>query len=459
MDKINNNNKFLSFRKNYSYFIYENFSINRGKNYLKATFHFNLAGTYFFNPEIEILPRSFYDFDSLGDEIIENLVFQIGMVELISYWKAACPPNVIIRSGNLSKEQILWWKKLYFNGLGEFFYLNEIETEPETFMEISSEGKPFPVSDIALNSNNVLVPVGGGKDSVVTLEILKNSEFQVLPFIVNPREASVRTIEIAGFNEDHSIFVNRTLDKELLKLNEMGFLNGHTPFSALLAFTSTLAALASGTKYIALSNENSANQSTVPGSKINHQYSKSLEFENDFSEYLKQYIHRELEYFSFLRPLNELQIAALFSGYQKHFKSFRSCNVGSKTDSWCGHCPKCLFTYIILSPFLDERTLADIFGADLLADKSLERVFKELTGLVDVKPFECVGTPQEVNVSLWQKASLQEDKPILMNQFKSIYEGLQKADFDELLKNMSDEHNLPKSFLKLLNTSFHDRKI
>ncbi len=459
MDKINNNNKFLSFRKNFPDFFYENYSISRTKTSLHVTYHFNLADTYFFNPEIEILLRSFYDFDALGDELIENLVFQIGMVELISYWKAACPPHIIIRPGHLSEEQVRWWKKLYFNGLGEFFYLNEIETDVETFMEISSEGKSFPVSDMTLDSEKVLVPVGGGKDSIVTLETLKNSKFQVLPYIVNPREASVRTIEIAGFDEDHSIILKRTLDKELLNLNEQGFLNGHTPFSALLAFTSVLTALASGTKFIALSNENSANQSTVPGSKINHQYSKSLEFENDFSDYLEKHIHRELQYFSFLRPLNELQIAALFSGHPQHFKSFRSCNVGSKTDSWCCHCPKCLFTYIILSPFLHEKTLKEIFGTDMLAEKSLEPVFKELTGLVDVKPFECVGTPQEVNVSLWKKASSEENIPVLMDEFRSIYEGLNKADFDDLLNNMSQEHNLPEPFLKLLNTSFHDRKI
>ena len=459
MKKIDNNNKFLLFRKDFPYFIFEDFSIRKNKNTLHATFHFNLAGTYFFKPTIEILSRPFYDFDALSDKVIENIVFQIGMVELISYWKAACPPKIIIRPGHLSNEQIEWWKKLYFNGLGEFFYLNEIETDAETFMEISSEGKTFSVSNSPLDSKKVLVPVGGGKDSVVTLETLKKSDFQVLPYIVNPREATVRTIEIAGFDEEHSIILKRTLDKELLKLNEKGFLNGHTPFSALLAFTSVLAALASGAKYVALSNENSANQSTVPGSKINHQYSKSLEFENDFSAYLKQYIHSELKYFSFLRPLNELQIAALFSRYIQHFQSFRSCNVGSKTDSWCGRCPKCLFTYIILSPFVDNKTLTNIFGADLLAKKSLEPVFKELTGLVDVKPFECVGTPQEVNVALWKKASLKENEPVLIDKFKSIFEGLHSSDFDNLLENLSTEHNLPEPFMKLLNTSFDDRKI
>lgn len=459
MYKINNNKKFLTLRNKYLYFGYNGFSIQRTKTSLHAVFHFDLAGEYFFNPSVEIPERSFYDFDAVGDDAIENLAFQIGMVELISYWKAACPPKVIIKCGHLTEHQIKWWKKLYFNGLGEFFYLNGIETDEETFMEISSEGKSFSVSDLQLSPKKVLVPIGGGKDSVVSLEILKNSEFQVLPYIVNPREASVRTIQIAGFNEQNSIILNRTLDKELLKLNELGFLNGHTPFSALLAFTSSLAALAAGAKYIALSNENSANQSTVPDSKINHQYSKSLEFENDFSEYLRQYVHNGLEYFSFLRPLNELQIAALFSEFPQHFKSFRSCNVGSKADKWCGHCPKCLFTYIILSPFVEKDTLRDIFGKDLLEDNSLEHVFKELSGLEEVKPFECVGTPEEVNAALWKSSSKFEKKSALAEEFINIYNNLSETDFNQLLQNLSTEHNLPESFFKLLNTAFHDREV
>ncbi len=459
MDKINNHNKFLSLRNKYSYFVYEGFSVNRTKTSLHAEFHFDLGGAYFFHPAIEIPARSFYDFDALGEDLIRNLVFQIGMVELISYWKAACPPHVIVKPGYLNDEQIQWWKKLYFNGLGEFFYLNGIETDQETFMEISSEGEPLLVSDLALDPAKVLVPVGGGKDSVVSLEILKNSDFQVLPYIVNPREASVRTIEIAGLKEENSIILNRALDKQLLKLNEQGFLNGHTPFSALLAFTSSLAALAAGAKYIALSNENSANQSTVPDSRINHQYSKSLEFENDFSTYFEGYVHSGLQYFSFLRPLNELQIAALFSGFPQHFMSFRSCNVGSKTDSWCGHCPKCLFTYIILSPFVDKDILHNIFDKDLLADPSLKPVFKELSGLVEVKPFECVGTPEEVNLALWKSISKNGKTSDLTEGYKSIYERLNDLDFDRLLQGMSTEHNLPEPFFKLLNKAFHDRKV
>ena len=444
MHKHQNHNKFLDLRQKYSFFVFQSYDIHRTKNSLSVKFYFNLADQYSFQPRLEIPARDFYDFDKMDDDTVDLLVFYIGMVELISYWKAACPPRVIVEPHALDREQVDWWKKLYFNGLGEFFYLNGINISQNDFMTISGRGSTTKPSSAILDQKKVLVPIGGGKDSVVSMEILKNSDFQIRPFILNPRAASLRTIEIGGFDEEHSAIVNRRLDKKLLELNDMDFLNGHTPFSALLAFVTSLIALATGSKYIALSNENSANEATVPGSKINHQYSKSLEFEEDFAWYTKKYIHKDIYYFSFLRPLNELQIAAFFSTFPQHFFSFRSCNVGSKTDSWCGHCPKCLFTYVILSPFIPSETLKNIFGKNLLEDESLKHIMKELNGDVEVKPFECVGTPEEVNAALWSFGSkLQNGVPKLLDVKKTDD---QSCTFNRLLKNRQAEHRLPKKF-------------
>ena len=448
MHKQQNHSKFLDLREKYPFFIFQSYDIKRTKNSLKAVYSFNLADQFYFHPGFEIPTRDFYDFDHLNDEVIDLMVFHIGLVELISYWKTACPPKVIIEPHRLDEEQIAWWKKIYFHGLGEFFYLNGINISQNDFMTISGKGSTTKPSYFKLDQKKVLVPIGGGKDSIVSLEILKKSDFQIRPFILNPREASLRTIEIGGFNTNKSVIVNRHLDKKLLELNEKGFLNGHTPFSALLAFVSSLTAMATGSKFIALSNENSANEATVPGSEINHQYSKSLEFEDDFARYVRKYIHSDLYYFSFLRPLNELQIAALFSKFPQHFFSFRSCNVGSKTDSWCGHCPKCLFTYAILSPFIPSDILRKIFGKDMLDDESLIPIMKELNGDVEVKPFECVGTPAEVNAALW-KAGDQwlGDVPKLLNVKKMKN---QNSIFNKLLKNRQAEHRLPDNFYSLI---------
>ncbi len=453
MDKANNHKRFLDLRKAYPYFVFQSYSFFRTKTSLKITFLFDLAGKISFRPELEIPLRPFYSDPYFTDALLDNLAFQIGMVELISYWKAACPPRVVIRAGDLDTVQVAWWKKLYFHGLGEFFYLNGIQTDPEHFMELIPEGSPKVRATVGLDDRKVLVPIGGGKDSVVTLELLKEEkDFTVRPFLLNPREASLRTIDIAGFRTEESVVVYRRLDPQLLKLNAQGFLNGHTPFSALLAFVSALTALLSGSRYIALSNESSANESTVPGSKVNHQYSKSFEFEQDFNTYLHRYIHPELQYFSFLRPLNELQIAALFSRYPQHHLSFRSCNVGSKTDSWCGRCPKCLFTYVMLSPFLSQEKLEQIFGKNLLKDPSLEKIMDALDGKAAVKPFECVGTPNEVRAAVLQtaeKTPAVQTLPLIQSVLQTKATSGEDA-FYVLMHHWNTEHFVPEVLVALL---------
>ena len=453
MSVKNNQKIYTKLRNEYSFFEYQSYYYKINNNSIDAEFCFNLADKHVFKPVLNIPIRSFYNINALKKTELDNLIFHIGMVELISYWKAACPAKVIITPHTLDEKQILWWKKLYFLGLGEFFYLNGIATSEDLFMKIESLGNATVLCNSSLNVDKVIVPIGGGKDSVVTLELLRNSEFQVIPMMVNPREASVRTVNTAEFTVNQSIVINRSIDKKLLELNNNGFLNGHTPFSALLAFTGALSCAISGIANIALSNESSANESTVPGSKINHQYSKTFEFESDFNWYVKNYIHPKIKYFSFLRPINELQIASLFAKFPQHFSGFRSCNVGSKNDAWCAKCSKCLFTYIILSPFIEREKLIKIFGVDMLNNNELDNIFNELTGVSNVKPFECVGTPNEVLAAL--NVCVNEDSsPSLLSDF--AFNNEQKISFIKLMNEYNTEHVLPNNFEIILKDALND---
>ena len=408
MKRTDNQSKFDALRKAFSTFVFEKQTVKKENGALHLAFDFSLDDRYHFRPTLEIPARPFFDWDSIPEAQLEALAFQIGMTELVSYWKIACPKRVVVKPFGLTDSQKAFWKKLYYNGLGEFLYLNGITVTEAELMDLESLlPMSFPrrtregmesMGSIQFREQT-LVPIGGGKDSVVTMECLRN-EMPIIPLIVNPRGATLNCVKTAGYMDNEFIVINRTLDPTMLKLNAEGYLNGHTPFSALLAFISVLVAFGSRSKYIALSNENSANESTVPGTNINHQYSKSIEFERDFRNYVAENLSDEVQYFSFLRPLSELQIAKLFSQCEAYHPVFRSCNVGSKTDSWCGHCPKCLFTWIILSPFLSREKLTDIFGKDLMADVSLRPILEELDGTAAVKPFECVGTVEEVRACL-----------------------------------------------------------
>jgi UDP-N-acetyl-alpha-D-muramoyl-L-alanyl-L-glutamate epimerase len=448
--------KFSSLRESFPFFSYDGFDSTITSDGLKVVYHFNLSDKYSFHPfflfPIKSVLKKHLDEKLLQSEGIQNLLFHIGMIELISYWKTACPPLLKVKGYKLDNKQVLWWKNVYYQGLGEFFYTNGILTSQDNFMRIESEGKNFEKKHFELN-DNILVPIGGGKDSVVTLELLRK-EFHIHPFILNPRGASLESCYKAGFSNNLIAEINRSLDPLLLKLNHEGFLNGHTPFSALLAFYTLLVAALTGYKHIALSNESSANEPTVAGTDVNHQYSKSFSFEKDFRSYVSTYISEDFNYFSFLRPLSELQIARLFSQQVKYYPVFKSCNAGSKTDIWCGQCPKCLFAWIILSPFIPLDELIQIFGKNLYEDAGMIPYLKELTGIEDVKPFECVGTVDEVNAALQMFIHLhgKEKWPLLIDYYSntsnySQYSGTLREGY---LSQLNSEHFLEDRFLNLI---------
>lgn len=444
-------------REDFPLFTYQSYAYKLIHDSLHVEFIFRLSDQYVFKPRLVFHDRESVSFARLSHEDLNNFVFHIGMVELVSYWKLACPPVVKIVPHGMDKAQLSWWKKLYFHGLGEFFYLNGIEPDLDNFMQIHAEGSQLAVSDILLDDHKIIVPIGGGKDSVVSLELLKKGDWELIPMMLNPRAASERTVQNAGFVMADCMVVTRHLDPLMLELNPKGFLNGHTPFSALLAFVALFTALASGSKHIALSNEYSANQTTVPGTSINHQYSKSFEFEQDFVWYARHYLHKDINYFSLLRPLSELQIASLFARFTQHFNSFRSCNVGSKVDRWCGTCPKCLFTYIILSPFVPKQQLLEIFGNDLLDDDQLDEIFKELNGQTDIKPFECVGTPDEVNLALWKHYKLHEDNVgVLLKRWEQQNTTDYSGRFEAALKAFNTKHFLTESFEYMIKNQLND---
>lgn len=409
-------------RKEYKQFLYHGFEISEEPGKVCITYDFEIPGLSSFTPQWEIPCEK----ENMGeDETFLNMVFSLGMVELVSYWKIACPKEVVVEPWGLSEEQVKWWKRLYFNGLGEFYYTNGIEENEKDFMEIKSLGEVWlpeaaekdaaysgqsqgSVQSWKLSEGNMsrkkedgcLVPVGGGKDSSVSLEILREQKDSNYCYIINPRGATLDSAKAAGYGEEQIIAVKRTLDANMLRLNKEGYLNGHTPFSAIVAFSATITAYLHGLTYIVLSNESSANESTVKDSYVNHQYSKSFRFEKDFHEYEKEYLGSGTYYFSLLRPLSEFQIAAFFAGIPAYHDVFKSCNAGSKENIWCGKCSKCLFVWLILSPFLTQERLTEIFGVNMADDPKMEQYFEQLIGLSKEKPFECVGSRDEINAAI-----------------------------------------------------------
>jgi len=335
-------------------------------------------------------------------------------------------------------------------------------------LEVASSKVVFPKADLSLAEDKQLIPVGGGKDSIVTLELLAPFQAHNLCLIVNPQKARLESARIAGYSSQDIIEVRRIHDKQLNSLSQQGFMNGHCPFSAFLAFLSFFVATLFGLKHIIVSHESSANEENIPGSGINHQYSKSFLFEQDFNAYLHQYLTDDVQYFSMLRPFNELQIAKYFSRLSpRYLEEFRSCNRMSGQNSWCGKCAKCLFVQIILYPFVDEKRLQAIFGRSLFSDTELLSIFLQLIGADPVKPFECVGTREEINAALslgltcQRKKKGRKDLPYLLKAYTEKYQHLMMNDTQaqEVLMVYNNEHLIPEKFSdNIFFTALYDLK-
>lgn len=450
--------KYETFREKYPVFIYKSYKITENENTVDLSYEFSIPGLADFHPAWSFpKPRNI---SVSGDLTFERLVFSLGMAEAVSYWKAVCPPEMLVECGELSQEQTDWWKKLYFNGLGEFFYVNNISADYGVFVNINSTGKFFSTEISELPElSGCLVAVGGGKDSALTLETLTNAGVECKCYSINRRNSITATVETAGLPSVSLITAQRKFDRSLITFNNQGCLNGHTPFSSVVAFSAEITAYLNRLKYIVLSNESSANESTVVGQSVNHQYSKSFEFEQDFHLYEEKYLRTGIYYFSFLRPLSEFQIAKMFASHKKYLSVFRSCNLGGKVspDIWCGECPKCLFVCLIMSPFLTDGELTEVFGKDLLNDVSMSEYFTELIGKSAHKPFECVGSIDEVNLAVSLAIRRREQNggnlPFLFERYKEngFYrpESLDEKNA-EYCKYFNDQNLLPDFFREIL---------
>ncbi|MDD4358860.1 MAG: hypothetical protein PHY30_03535 [Candidatus Pacebacteria bacterium] len=444
----------MDLRKKHPIFRYKSFDYNFKNGNLNISFDFKIEPDIKFKPSLKIKNIPQKDFDK---DILENLIFNLGMIELVSYYKATCSPKIIVECGNLSAKQKAFWKKVYLKGLGEFFFINKIDFTKKDFIKIECESKKEFKKKKVKAEDKVLLPIGGGKDSIVSLNLLKNENLCL--FGLNPTKEIKRTT----LKKEH-IYVERRIDKKLLELNNQGYLNGHTPFSTYLAFLTFLTAYLINTKYIALSNERSSNEETTTylGRKINHQWSKSLEAENYFRDYAREFLIDGIEYFSFLRPLYEIQIAKIFCQFKDYYKIFLSCNEANKTysgtkkktEKWCGNCSKCLFVFAILYPFIDEKDLFEIFNKNLFEDKKLRDEMLKLIGKVKIKSFECIGTREESLIAFYLSHKKAEDKKYYLLNCLNFGSLDKKA--NKILNSFDEKNNLPKKFKNILEHAIRE---
>lgn len=341
-----------------------------------------------------------------------------------SYYKAAAPRRIEIGFPTADFER-QYLRELIAGGLGEFAYRNGLPdalTPEVTGPEAEPATHPSDAWDAA---RPALVPVGGGKDSVVTVEALKRHGMRPVLFSVNKFDPIDRCIEISGLD---SVRVTRAIDRRLIEVNAAGAHNGHVPVTAINSVIGLIVADAGGLGPVVLSNERSSNVGNVSwlGRDVNHQWSKSIHYELLLRDTLRQLGFNPDRYFSLLRRLSESEIADRFRSCPEYFRAFISCNrpfaidEGRRGASWCGHCPKCLFVWVLMAPRLGRAEVEAIFGRNLFDAADNRPGFEDILGVGVHKPFECVGEYYEAAESMLSVlANAEWEGLALVEEFRS----------------------------------------
>ncbi len=423
----------------YNSFIFKNYVFDKDQRSLRLT--------YSFDNDLEFNETFKFDFDFAQynpgalDKACQLLFFLAG----VSYYKAYLVNKIKIEFGQINKLLSEFLDKTYQKGLGEFFYVNKLDPNTPICFPVNSDSYDTQATG---SGEGLLVGIGGGKDSLVSVELLRGKVDKLATWSVGHKPQLQPLVTRIGLPH---FWVERDWDKSLLEHNLRGSLNGHIPISAIFAATGVIVAILSGYKDVVVSNEHSANEPTLnyDGTAINHQYSKSQEFEEDMQKILAQVFGDRVRYYSSLRPYSELRVAEIFAtvGFDKYQDVFSSCNRAFTHDShhifWDGTCPKCAFVFLALTPFLERQKLEHLFGGkNLLLDPSLEATYKNLLGIEGDKPLECVGEIKE------SRSAMELAKKIYPELGKYQYELPADYNYREVFR-----HSMPPEIYSILQNA------
>ncbi|HKX73262.1 MAG TPA: hypothetical protein VJM32_04580 [Candidatus Saccharimonadales bacterium] len=387
----------------YTQFIFESYELDTASHEIRL--HYSLDGSTKFTETLP-LPADL-PLGRANDPDVKRALFALHLAGGASYYKTYLPREIVVKSGQLSQKQADFWNEFYTKGLGEFFFINKIDFHGLVKFPATGPDAPLATTTPSLPVKT-LVPFGGGKDSVVTMELLLDNNVNMTLFRLRGHHY---IDQLADITKLPMITVERSLDPTLFEMNKQGALNGHVPITGYITFLSIVICLLGDFDSVAFSNERSADYGNVEylGMQINHQWSKSDEAEGLITDYLASYVTTNVQYLNPLRPLSELKIAQIFARHPKYFAHTTSCNQNwlmldknPGQGAWCGKCYKCAFIFALYAAELPNDTVVTMYGQNLFNNKELLTTYRQLWGAEGMKPFDCVGTPEEMKAAMYQ---------------------------------------------------------
>ncbi|WP_448243416.1 UDP-N-acetyl-alpha-D-muramoyl-L-alanyl-L-glutamate epimerase [Pseudoxanthomonas mexicana] len=410
--------------------------------------------------ETVTIPGAPFALDATRAQAVEQAVRLLHLITGVSYYKAAVPNEIRIDGYAIDAATAVLMEQVYVHGLGEFAYRNGLSLHGRVRFPVAAQA-PAPAAAAGLREH-ALAAIGGGKDSLVSIEALRGAGVDQTVTWIGGSQLIAACAARTGLP---TLNIGRALAPELFEYNRQGAWNGHIPVTAINSAIMVLAALLHGVDQVVFSNERSASYgSMIPGTgEVNHQWSKGWAFESAFGAYVQSHVAADLQYYSLLRPLSELAVARQFARTDHYDAHFSSCNrnfhlLGERpTNRWCGVCPKCHFVFLALAPFMPKPRLVGIFGRNLLDDANQTGGFDALLEYQDHKPFECVGEGQESRAAmaaLGDRPEWRED--VIVAHFNR--EIRPQLDASELvvapLLEIGGEHRIPAALWERLRANF-----
>ncbi|ELQ06507.1 UDP-N-acetyl-alpha-D-muramoyl-L-alanyl-L-glutamate epimerase [Xanthomonas translucens] len=407
------------------------------------------------------VPGAPFVLDAARAQAVQRALRLLHLIAGVSYYKAAVPPQIAIDDYAIDAATAALLQSVYLHGLGEFAYRNGLDLHGKIRFPASAAADGQGAAALGLGEH-ALVAIGGGKDSLVSIEALRAAGVEQTVAWIGGSQLIRACAERTALP---TLNIGRALAPELFELNRQGAWNGHIPVTAVNSAILVFAALLHGAGQVVFSNEHSASYgSQIAGTgEVNHQWSKGWAFEQAFGAHVQRYVAADLRYYSLLRPLSELAVARQFAKNDHYDAHFSSCNrnfhiLGERpAHRWCGVCPKCHFVFLALAPFMPKTRLVRIFGRNLLDDAAQAPGFDALLEFQDHKPFECVGEGRESRAAMATLAARAEWKEdaLVARFIREIQPQLDSEDLRvEPLLALDAQHRIPAELWERVRANF-----
>ena len=407
--------------------------------------------------ETVTVPGAPFALDAARAQAATQALRLLHLIAGVSYYKAVVPTDIRIEGYAIDAQTAALLEDVYVHGLGEFAYRSGLDLHGKIRFPRDATATAGALA-LGLRSH-ALVAIGGGKDSLVSIEALRTLGIEQTVSWIGGSQLIRVCAERTGLP---TLNIGRQIAPELFEYNRQGAWNGHIPVTAINSAILVLAAVLHGVDQVVFSNERSASYgSLIPGTgEVNHQWSKGWAFETAFGDHVQARVAADLHYYSLLRPLSELAVARQFARTDRYDAHFSSCNrnfhlLGERpVNRWCGICPKCHFVYLALAPFMPKPRLVAIFGRNLLDDPAQVPGYDSLLEYQDHKPFECVGEGRESRAAMAALARRPEwrEDGIVARFAREIAPQLDAGELDVagLLTVEGDAHRIPDALWERL---------